>query len=238
MKKKWKRFISVNWIKTIYFNYKKFPFAIARKLPVIFYGSVKLSNISGEIRIEGPISMGMIGFGQQFEKQTTSRGISELQLLGTLVFKSNAHIGKDFFIFISENAYCEFGYMGCFGSNVKLICTDKVVIGNWAGIGYESQIMDTTAHPMMNKETGEHFPKSGPIAIGNYNSFSNRVSIMPNTKTPDHCVVASNSLTNKDYTSFGSYVLLGGTPAKLINNNYARDWEGEKEALLKNKIIW
>jgi hypothetical protein len=60
---------------------------------------------------------------------------------------------------------------------------------------------------------------------------------MPNTITPDHCVVASNSLCNKDYTSLGNYILIGGIPAKLLQDNYARDWEGEKEALLKNKII-
>ena len=237
MRKKWRLFRSVNWIKTLYFNHKKFPYKIARKLPVIFYGRVRLSNISGEIIIEGPISKGMVGFGQHFEKQTTSRGIAELNIEGKLVFKSNAHIGKDFFIYVGKDAYCEFGYMGCLGSSVKLICTDKVVIGSWAGIGYESQIIDTTAHPMMNKETGNHYPKSGPIHIGNYNSFSNRTSIMPNTVTPDHCVVASNSLCNKDYTSLGNYILIGGIPAKLLQENYARDWEGEKEALLKYKII-
>jgi acetyltransferase-like isoleucine patch superfamily enzyme len=237
IRKKWRLILKVNWVKTLYFNYKKFPYKIARKLPVIIYGPVKLSNISGEIKIEGPISKSMIGFGQYFEKQTTSRGIAELNIQGTLVFKSNAHIGKDFFIYIAKDAYCEFGYMGCLGSSVKLICTHKVVIGNWAGIGYESQIIDSTLHPMMNKETGEHYPKTGPVIIGNYNSFSNRISIMPNTVTPDHCVIASNSLCNKDYTSLGNYILIGGIPAKLIKNNYARDWESEKEALLRNKII-
>jgi len=44
-------------------------------------------------------------------------------------------------------------------------------------------------------------------------------------------------LCNKDYRSLGNYILIGGIPAKLLQDNYARDWEGEKEALLKNKII-
>ena len=237
MRKKWRLILSVNWIKTLYFNHKKFPYKIAIKLPVIFYGRVKFSDISGEIKIEGPISKGMIGFGQHFEKQTTSRGTAEINIQGTLVFKSNAHIGKDCFIYVAEDAYCEFGYMGCLGSNVKLICTHKVIIGNWAGIGYESEIIDSTLHPMMNKETGVHYQKTGPVIIGNYNSFSNRISIMPNTTTPDHCVIASNSLCNKDYTHLGKYILIGGIPAKLIKGNYARDWEGEKQALLKNKIL-
>ena len=54
---------------------------------------------------------------------------------------------------------------------------------------------------------------------------------MPGTVTPNYCVVASNSVVNKDYTPLGNNILLGGIPAKLIKKNYSRDWEGEKELL-------
>ena len=49
LKNKIKFFFSVNWIKTIYFNFKKFPYPIAKKLPVFFYENVKFSNINAEI---------------------------------------------------------------------------------------------------------------------------------------------------------------------------------------------
>ncbi|WP_242202419.1 LbetaH domain-containing protein [Aestuariivivens insulae] len=230
--------LSINWIKTIYFNMKMFPFKIARKLPVFFYGSVNFKELSGEIIIDAPIKTGMIGFGQEFEKMTRSKRIAQLILNGKLVFKGHAHFGKDVFLCVDKDAYCEFGFMGCLGSNVKLICTNKIIIGNWAGIGYESQIIDTNSHPMKNTKTGEYYPLSSPIKIGNYNAISNRVSIMPNTITPDHCVVASNSVCNKDYTRLGNNILIGGIPAKLIKNNYARDWEIEKEMLKKAKRVF
>ncbi|WP_290626855.1 transferase [Altibacter sp.] len=217
---------------------KMFPWKTAKKLPVIFYGPIKFTNLKGVVRIDAPIERGMIGFGQSFEFPTTRKGTAELSLQGTWVFKGHAHFGKDCTVLIREGAYCEFGHMGCLATNVKMMCTEKIVLGDWAGIGFESQIMDTTAHPMMNTETGEYYPMSGPITIGNYNSFSNRITIMPHTKTPDHCVIASNSLCNKDYTSLGNYILLGGIPAKLIKTNYARDWEGEKETLLDIKMLW
>ena len=54
-KKKNNFFWSVNWLKTYYFNFKMFPYAIARKLPVYFYGKVKLSSLKGTITIEAPI---------------------------------------------------------------------------------------------------------------------------------------------------------------------------------------
>jgi len=235
----WKFYFAVNWIKTIYFNFKKFPFHIAKKLPIFFYGSVKFSNISGEIILDVPeIKKGMIGFGQKFELPTRSKRIAELSVVGKLVFKGNAHIGIDCFVHVGEGAYCEFGYMSCLGSNVKLICKEEVILSDWVGIGYESQLTDSNFHPMMNTETGEYYPMTNPVHLAKYNAFSNRISIMPGTKTPENCVIASNSVVNKDYRDLGNNILIGGVPAKLIKKNYNRDWEGEKEMLKKFKIIW
>lgn len=233
-----KFYLSVNWIKTIYFNFKMLSFNKARKLPVIFYGPVRFTSLKGTLLIEAPIKKGMIGFGQRFELSRKHKGYAELTLDGTLVFNGNAHIGKDCFFHVGKDAYCEFGFMGCLGSDVRLICKEKIIIGNWAGIGYESQITDSNYHPMKNTKTEEYYAMTKPIIIGDYNSFANRISIMNGTMTPNHCVIASNSVCNKDYRGLGNNILIGGVPAKLIKENYARDWELEKGRLLRNKIRW
>lgn len=229
-------FFSINWLKTVYFNFKKFPFSTAKKLPVYFYGKVKFSGIFGNIIIDSQIKRGMIGFGQAYEKTTTSKGTAELVLEGDLCFKGHVQFGKDYFVYVGRNAYCEFGHMSSMGSNGKLICTEKIVLGNYVRIGQESQIMDTNLHQMVNTATGEKYPMTLPIIIGDYNYIGNRVSIMQNTKTSNFCTIASNSLCNKDYTSFNKNVLIGGIPAKLLKENISRDWEGEKE-LLKQWLI-
>lgn len=236
-RKKLSFFLSVNWVKTLYFNFKMFPFPTAKILPVFFYGKVKFSDLSGTVTIEPPLQRAMIGFGQKFEFPTTSNGTAELRLMGNLHFKSNAHIGLDCKMLIAKSAYCEFGFMGCLGSNVKLVCTNKIIIGDWCGIGYDSQVIDTNSHPMKNVETGELYEMSSPIILSSYNSISNKVSIMGGTHTPEHCVIASHSLCNKDYTSLGNNILLGGIPAKLISSNFARDWESEKKMLMDNKGV-
>jgi len=214
-----------------------FPFSIAKKLPVYVYERVKFSNLSGEIVIDAPVKRGMIGIGQRFERMTRSKNTSEIHLLGKWVFRGHAYFGKDCHIFIGKDAYCEFGDMATLGSDVKLICTHKITLGAWTGIGYESQLVDSTLHPFKNTETGALYPLKSPIELGACNAVSNRVSFMPGTKTPDNIVVASNSLCNKDYTSWGSEVLIGGIPAQLIKTNFARDWENEKELLKKYKIV-
>ncbi|TRX10627.1 acyltransferase [Flavobacterium gawalongense] len=228
---KLKFYYSVNWTKTLCFNFKKFPLSIAKKLPVFFYGKVKFASITGKIEIKGEIKKGMIGFGQRYEMNTLHKGIAEINILGTLVFKGHVQFGKDYFIYIGENGYCEFGHMASLASNAKLICMERIVLGNYARFGSESQIMDTNFHQMIDTQTGKKFKMTDPILIGNYNYAASRVTVMQNTKTPDYCTIASNSLCNTDYTSFGSNVLIGGIPAKFIKDSVSRDWEGEKTAL-------
>ena len=137
-KKKNRFFWSVNWIKTYYFNYKKFPYAIAKKLPVFFYGSVKLSSIKGEIKIEAPIKKAMIGFGQRYELVSQSKKTAQLVLNGTIVCKGHVQFGIDYFVYVAKDAYCEFGHLSSMASNGKIICKEKIVLGKCARIGSES----------------------------------------------------------------------------------------------------
>lgn len=230
-------YLSVNWIKTYYFNFKMFPIHQAKKLPVYFYGKVKFASLKGKIVIEAPIKKGMIGFGQLYEMSTRSSGIAEFFLEGRLFFKGHAQFGKDYFIYIKKNAYCEFGHMASVASNGKVICVNKIQLGKFARLGAESQIIDTNFHEMFNTVTNEKYPISSPIVIGSYNFIGNRVSIMSKTKTPNYCTIASNSLCNRDYSEIENNILLGGIPATLLRKNITRDWEGEREGMEKFLIL-
>lgn len=231
IKRKIKISLTINWVKTLYFNFKMLPFSIAKKLPVFFYGSVKLTSLKGQIKIDAPIKRGMIGFGQPFEMTTRSKKIAEVYLDGEFLVKGHIQFGKDYLFYVGKSAYFEMGHMSGFSSSSKLICTNRVVLGKWVRLGSETQIIDTNFHQMMNTKTNEKHPKSSPIIIGDYNSISNRTSVMAKTKTPNYCVVGSNSLCNKNYIPLGENILIGGIPSQLIKTNFSRDWEGEKELM-------
>ena len=237
IKRKFKIARKVNWVKTLYFNFKMFSFSIARKLPVFFYGSIKFTSLKGEITIKAPIKSGMVGFGQPYEKTTRYRGIAELFLEGKLIINGHIQFGKDCFVYVKKDAQLQMGHMASIASLGKIICTHSITLGTWARIGSESQLMDTNFHQMIDTSTNEKIHTTSTITIGNYNFISNRVSIMSNTFTPDFCTIASNSLTNKNYTALGENTLIGGLPAKLLKENISRDWEGERESLEKNLII-
>lgn len=225
--------LSVNWIKTLYFNFKMFPLNQAIKLPVYFYGSVKFKHLTGKITINAPLKKGMIGFGQAYEIMSRSKGIAELSLEGTVTFYGHVQFGKDYFVFVGPNASLKMGNMASLGNSGKIICYENIELGYFARIGFESQLSDTTAHQMMNTVTGEKYPMTTPILIGNFNYISNRVTVLAGTKTPDYCSIASNSLCTSDYTSLGQNVLIGGIPAKLLKTNICRDWDGEMPLMMK-----
>lgn len=221
-------FSTVNWVKTLYFNFKMFPFDQAKKLPVFFYGKVKFQRLTGKVIINAPLQLGMIGFGQRYEMNTVHRGTAELKITGTLIFNGYVQFGKDYFLYVGDNACCEFGNMNSLATNSKTICTNSIVIGNYVQTGADSQIIDTNFHPMENKITGEKYPVSGPIKIGSYIYTGSRVSIMQKTVLPDYCSVASNSLCNRDYSHLEPHSIIGGLPAELRKSNVGRDWESEK----------
>ncbi|OAD90195.1 hypothetical protein A7A78_08090 [Aequorivita soesokkakensis] len=224
-------------MKTYYFNYKKFPNSIAKKLPVFIYGKLKLSSIEGEFIIDAPISKGMIGFGKSFEFPTTSKGVSELSLNGTFICKGNVQIGKDVCIQIAKNAYFEMGHFSCLGSDIKVICKEKIVIKNFVRIGYQTQLIDTTIHQMIDTKGNTKLPMTAPIVLNSNTWIGNRTTIMKGTVTPEQCIVASNSLCNKDYTAYGNNILIGGMPAKLLKEGIVRDWKGEQAMLEKSVVI-
>ncbi|HJY13373.1 MAG TPA: hypothetical protein VJ304_11340, partial [Flavobacterium sp.] len=199
--------------------------------PVFFYGRVKFTSIKGEIQIHGKIQRGMIGFGRPYELNSAHKGIAEIFILGKLTFKGKFQFGKDCFVFVGEKAICELGNMASIASSGKIICTEKIILGDYARFGSEAQIIDTNFHDLIDTQTGEKLQKSAPIFIGNYNFISNRVSIMKGTQTPNFCTIASNSLCTKDYKNLGENILIGGVPAKLIRCNISRDWAGEKQLL-------
>jgi len=219
--------LKVNWVKTLYFNFKKFPFNIAVKLPVVFYGSVKFKSINGEIIFNTPVKRAMIGFGEPYEMNTVSVGLAEIMIEGKVVFNGKVQFGKDNFLYVKKDAVLVMGNMSSIGSRGKIICTDSITFGDFARIGSESQVIDTNFHEMTNTETNEIYNLTAPIVLGDYNFVSNRVTILSKTRTPNYCTIASNSLCNKDYSVLGENVLIGGIPAKLLKKNVTRNWKAE-----------
>lgn len=228
---------SINWVNTLYFNFKMLPFSIAKKLPVVFYGKVKFTSLKGSVIINAPIKFGMVGFGQRYEMITVSKKNAQLGICGTFIINGHIQFGIDYVVIINKNAILEMGDFSSLGGNGKIICTQYIKFGDFARVGFESQIIDSNFHKMKNVVTNELAVMSDNIYIGDYNYVGNRVSIMNGTITPNYCTITSSSLCNKDFSNFGKYILIGGIPAKFIKNNITRSWDEEMEGLKESLTI-
>lgn len=222
---------TVNWYKTLLFNFKKFPFSIAKKLPVFFYGRVKFKSIKGDVIIKGSVKRGMIAFGLSYEMNSKRINIAELALYGTLIFEGYTQIGKDVFLYIGKNAQCEFAAMTGIASRSQVFCTHHIRLGYYTRVGDHCKISDNDFHQMINPLSKEKYVMKKAVKLGQYNYIGSHVSIGKGTETPDYCTVASQSLCTKDYKNLGENILIGGIPAKLLKENISRDWEGEDQMM-------
>lgn len=242
----------LNVLKTAYLNFKLLPFHIAIRFPILIYGPVRIYWLLGKIEIRSNnIYRGMIKLGRNNE---FFNGVdrSSFILLGEkskLIFEGPCAISTNYKIRVAANAQLKFGAYTFIGSSVKIVCTKYISIGSYTRCAYESQFIDSNFHYVYNESTKEVKQKDGKIIIGAFNWIGNRTTINKGTYTKDHTIVCAGSLLNKKYDDAIDKQMLGGVPAKIINNGYVRifsisiekyinqyfiEHESEKQIILEN----
>lgn len=137
-----------------------------------------------------------------------------IQNNGCIVFKGQCHIGSGAKLSVGKGAVLTFSDHFCSTAEMKIVCSNRITFGRNVLIGWECIFMDTNFHELMTIDGKPYGNVSEPIRIGNKWWFAFRNVIMPGTIVPDGCVVASNSLLNKDYSPH-VYSLIAGSPAQI-----------------------
>jgi len=224
--------ISINWIKTIYFNFRLLPYKQARKIPFFIYKRVKFHFENGKVIINSNVYRGMIKIGYSLELFKINMNPVEFSIKGTININGGFIVGCGSKIIICKDAILDIGENSYIGSNSKIIVTNKVFMGAYTRISYETQIMDSNFHYLLDIEKKIVSNIKGCVEINDYCWIGNRSSIMKGTKTPEHCIITSNSLLNKDYKAIvPPCSIIGGIPAKLIKTGFIRFY-GDKEIAL------
>ena len=207
----------INWVKTIYFNFRTMPFEQARKLPVYIYGKVKFVNLDGDVIINGDVKSGMIKLGQNRDLFSANRrGLILINNASQVVFNGPMMAYVGYVIRVTHKARLEFGNYSLIGSNVKICCSKHIVLGEKSAVGFESQLIDTNFHYSINENTNKIGNIYKEIIIGKSNWIGNRVTIMKGTKTPENTIVAAGSYLNKDYVKDNDKkgLLIVGSPGR------------------------
>lgn len=225
----------VNWIKTLYINFRTQRLKDAIKLPIIVYGKLKIYSLRGGIKINSKIEFAMIHIGKDLDHNPVSLNPVKLNISGKLIFNGRSLISGGSTITAWNRGVIELGKNTCIGSGVQIKSVSNIFIGNFTRIISLSVIMDTNVHYVKNIETGVINKNNKPIHVGN-NCWVNSGSILTKgTVLADYTITARNSFLNKNYKEiFGNYVTLAGSPAKKIASNTQRIFNYSKEAELNN----
>lgn len=236
---KFRRFVRISWLKSIYLNFSMLPFRQAWHLPIIVGRNIYFYSLSGKIELTDKATFGMIRwgfFGEDVIVPKVARTL--LQVEGTLRLASNVHFGSGLVIRVEPEAVLSIGNNVRIGNQVKIICYDSITINHDSRIAWESQIIDTTFHYMRNMADNSVTSLTKPVVIGAHNWIGNRSNIMKGAVLPDYTIVAAGSLCNKPY-DFPQYSLVAGSPCKLIKTGIYRCLDKEereiKAALKKEK---
>lgn len=217
----------INIFKTLIFNFRAFPFRIAIKLPVYIYTDTLLRSI-GKVYIDtehvhgGMIRIGKRNFFVGFKTQFINSG--EIHFQGKFLIESGTCLNNSGIIVLGkESRFCE---------RCNVLIVNKLEIGSSTQIAFETVIMDTDFHTIVNINKKIAKKSFGDIYIGAYNWIGNRSMIKKSTRTDDYTIVSSLSMLNKDYRSEERYPLIAGCPAKIIARGWRRIYSDKNNRLI------
>lgn len=209
--------------KTIYINFHYLPFSQAKHLPIWLY-SPQILKYGGKIEIKtNHIYPGMIELGKSVIGLYPKTGI-------TLYFGDKSHaifhgacsIGNESTVRIHGKIEFRPNVMATY--KLELLCNEYIYMGENTLLAWDILVMDCSQHMMKDEKTNQLVGSyTKPIIIKDNVWICSRCIILPGTQLPDKTVLSANSLVCKDYSSLGNYILLGGSPAKLMKQGVWMD---------------
>ncbi len=224
-------FSNLNIFKTLKLNFSQYPAIDALKFPILIFGSVEL-KILGDIEFEiirfGVLKLGYRG--SELELGCTS-DVGQMQIDKGGKIKINGTSGfvwltPGYKIFVRSNRTLNLDTSIYIGPNSRLVCSDSITIKEGFSSGWNLQILDSDAHYSVNTVTLEIQNNKLPIHLNEKVWCGNNVTLMKGCKIGEGSIVASKSLVNRDFCN-DCNVILAGTPARIVKQNFTRFWFGE-----------
>ena len=222
-----------NWYKTIIFNFRMLPFKEAALLPIWLYGKVDISRSTGSIQWMNPTKVHTGGWkiGQAIcllNGTNIHCDVTIISIQGVLKLGEHGHIMNGCHIYIKDGSVVELCDWVVFSEHIRLCSFIGITIGEQTRISWDSQIMDTDFHYVLQSD-GTVYPNKKKINIGNRVWIGNHVTISKGAGVGDECIIASNSMLNHDFSDVNNGLFVG-SPATLKKEGVSRvfDWELER----------
>lgn len=206
--------------KTLYVNFRSFPFSDAIKLPVIIMGKTKFVGLKkGAIIIDAPIRRGMIKVAALKSAKSGVMVNNSAKLVfrnnGKLVFKGDVSLG-------AGTSICTSGEKIVFGNrfscNVNCFfssCT-SISFGEDVLLGWNVNIRDDDGHPVYDM-MGNEINQATPVNIADHVWIASYVDILKGVTIVQGVIVGYRSLVTK--SALEENCIYAGSPAKVVKRD-------------------
>ena len=143
-----------------------------------------------------------------------------LRMEGILEVKGKVGIGAGSRIDVGKNATLSFIGNVANSAGVTIVCGDRITIGNNTVISWDTLIIDTDFHYVMDLETGKTKPMHRPISIGENTWLCAGSKILKGSVLPDGCILSAGSVLNKRFDECNC--LLVGNPCDITRRGVTR----------------
>ena len=204
---------------TIWLNFRSLPLKQAIKLPISVYGCPRFYSLSGDMYIEGKVKHGMIKFNHcQIGAPNNLSLNTEIVNQGMIIFHGPGLIGTGNKIVVEGTL--SIGKHFKITDMVNISCYNSIEIGDQTWIVHRSQVMDTNYHYLVDLQNQTIKNHTESISLGSGCWVGNSCSIMGGAKLPNHTIVCSHSLVNREFIEPCS--VIAGIPAKTIKKGIVR----------------
>ena len=202
--------------KTIYFNFKMFPFKEAIRFPVYVSHNYKLDlpRHTKNISIDNLKTFCIrFGNGGSMDIIPNQYGLIQLGTEAKLHFYGDAQFAAGCSLRV-DCGKMEFGNNFSANRNCNITCTKGIKIGDNCLLGGGISLRDNDGHKLYIHETQKTGQKE--IVIGKQVWICSEVKILKGVVISDYSVIAMGSLVTRKF--FETNVLIGGNPAKVIEH--------------------
>lgn len=218
---KCKLIFRINWVKTIYINFKLLDLLTAIKLPIFMYKHCQYSG-SGVVKLQiNNIHPGIIKLGVNVEPSCISNVGVLIINNGKIIIEGSGIIGNGSSIIVNKDATIIFGRNFSMTGDLKIHCCKHICIGNNFSCSWDVSISDTDIHEYINYDTNELLDNSKKITIGDNVWCCQKSMICKGSVIPSWTTIAAFSLVNKKY-SISEYCIIGGIPARYLGKKIKR----------------
>lgn len=198
--------------KTIYLNFKLFPFREAVKLPIWVTYNTKVV-VSGGVMLKGKAKPFMIRVGFHECNECNPSDKTLMRIDGLLVLEGETHIGKGSKLIVYKGGQLDLGNNFAISASSVISCRKYIKFGNDIQFSWDCLVMDSDTHSIID-EYGNRTNPDKEIIFEDKVWIGNGCMILKGAHVPNNCVIGAKSIVAG--TKFDDHSVIVGNPAKSV----------------------